>query len=78
MSERERAVIAKLIAEWGKFAERYEKCGSDWHMKMPGDWPMGVALTVDDVRSLAAPPAIDAAIGRGEAEAKSLAGERTE
>jgi hypothetical protein len=56
VSEHERALleIGRLVAErFLQSAKRYERCGSDWHLRMPGHWPMELSLPVGLCRAVA-------------------------
>ncbi len=44
-------MLKRIDAYWRKQEARYKRAGSDWHDRMPGDWPAnGLVLTIDDVR----------------------------
>lgn len=43
-------ILAKVARAFDKCATRYIRCGSDWHERMPGNWPFDLTLTMDDVR----------------------------
>jgi hypothetical protein len=35
---------------------RYQRAESNWHNEMPGDWPVEVTMTMDELRGLASLP----------------------
>lgn len=49
-------LIKLLRARWEQSARRYSKARSDWHMRMPADWPMELTLPIGLVRTLVTAP----------------------
>ena len=46
-------LLHSIREKWSAVSRRYERAGSDWHLRMPGDWPAEVVMTVDELRRLA-------------------------
>jgi len=40
--------------KWSAMRTRYGRIESDWHLKMPADWPVNVVMTMGELRQLAA------------------------
>lgn len=47
-------LLHSVREKWGAMCARYERAKSNWHNEMPGDWPVEVVMTMDELRKLAA------------------------
>lgn len=49
-------LLHSVREKWSAMRARYERIGSNHHNEMPGDWPVEVVMTMDELRSLASIP----------------------
>ena len=46
-------LLHSIREKWSAMCARYERAGSDWHTRMPDDWPVSVTMTMGELRGLA-------------------------
>lgn len=49
----ERSLLTSVLRKWEKTCARYQRVGSDWHERMPEQWPATVEMTMRELRGLA-------------------------